>query len=188
LQPVGFIVHVTANDYVTSSKGVTLTANQTLLFPLARVITPSTVTVHGSVTDGTSGGILPNIVVQITDGVNAGKSTRTDGTGNYNIGSVTVGTFEMSAAAVSYYTTTTQATVSSSNSRMDFVLQRVPGPPPPPPPNVPGPGGGGGATTRYRIGAICVDGWISTATGSGACSSHGGVFCWQYTDGTCTNP
>jgi hypothetical protein len=188
LQPAGFIVNVTATGYVTSSKGVTLTANQTLLFPLARVTTASTITVHGTVTDGTSGGVLPNVVVQITDGVNAGKSTRTGGTGDYNIGNVTVGGFEMSAAAVSYYTTTTQATVSAIDSRRDFVLERIPGPPPSPPPNAPGPGGGGGATTRYRIGAICVDGWISSATGSGACSSHGGVACWRYSDGTCTNP
>lgn len=28
---------------------------------------------------------------------------------------------------------------------------------------------------NYRVGAICGDGWRSYATGSGACSSHGGV-------------
>jgi hypothetical protein len=37
----------------------------------------------------------------------------------------------------------------------------------------------------YRIGAICLDGWQSKATGSGACSHHGGVACWLYSDGTC---
>ena len=31
-----------------------------------------------------------------------------------------------------------------------------------------------------RIGAICKDGTTSTATGSGACSSHGGVDHWIY--------
>jgi hypothetical protein len=41
---------------------------------------------------------------------------------------------------------------------------------------------------RFRIGATCTDGWISSATGSGACSSHDGVTCWLYSDGTCTNP
>jgi hypothetical protein len=41
---------------------------------------------------------------------------------------------------------------------------------------------------RHRIGAICNDGWTSTATGSGACSHHGGVSCWRYSDGTCTKP
>jgi len=37
----------------------------------------------------------------------------------------------------------------------------------------------------YRVGAICNDGTQSSATGSGACSHHGGVMCWQYSDGTC---
>lgn len=31
-----------------------------------------------------------------------------------------------------------------------------------------------------RIGAVCNDGTTSTATGSGACSSHGGVDHWIY--------
>tara|TARA_Y100001970_G_C14199721_1_gene840392 strand:- start:144 stop:1079 length:936 start_codon:yes stop_codon:yes gene_type:complete len=34
--------------------------------------------------------------------------------------------------------------------------------------------------TRYRVGAICRDGWRSYATGSGACSWHGGVAYWLY--------
>lgn len=36
-----------------------------------------------------------------------------------------------------------------------------------------------------RIGATCRDGTLSNATGSGACSSHGGVSCWRYSDGSC---
>lgn len=44
------------------------------------------------------------------------------------------------------------------------------------------------APPRHRVGALCNDGWSSTATGSGACSHHGGVSCWQYSDGTCTKP
>jgi hypothetical protein len=43
-------------------------------------------------------------------------------------------------------------------------------------------------TGRYRIGAICNDGWHSSATGSGACSSHGGVRYWLYSDGTVPTP
>lgn len=45
-----------------------------------------------------------------------------------------------------------------------------------------------GITQRQRVGAICNDGTQSEATGSGACSHHGGVRCWLYDDGTCTNP
>jgi hypothetical protein len=33
-----------------------------------------------------------------------------------------------------------------------------------------------------RYGAICRDGWRSTATGSGACSHHGGVDHWLVYD------
>ena len=32
----------------------------------------------------------------------------------------------------------------------------------------------------HRIGAICEDGWRSYSTGSGTCSSHGGVDYWLY--------
>jgi len=49
-------------------------------------------------------------------------------------------------------------------------------------------GGGAAQDTRHRIGALCNDGTSSTATGSGACSHHGGVRCWKYSDGTCTKP
>jgi len=41
---------------------------------------------------------------------------------------------------------------------------------------------------RHRVGAVCNDGTTSSATGSGACSHHGDVSCWQYSDGTCTKP
>ena len=37
-------------------------------------------------------------------------------------------------------------------------------------------------TPVRRIGAICKDGWRSSATGSGACSHHGGVAYWLYSD------
>ena len=41
---------------------------------------------------------------------------------------------------------------------------------------------------RHRVGALCNDNTTSKATGKGACSHHGGVSCWQYSDGTCTKP
>ena len=34
--------------------------------------------------------------------------------------------------------------------------------------------------SHYRVGAICRDGWQSSATGRGACSHHGGVSEWLY--------
>ena len=41
---------------------------------------------------------------------------------------------------------------------------------------------------RVRTGALCDDGTTSGATGRGACSHHGGVRCWYYSDGSCTLP
>lgn len=35
-------------------------------------------------------------------------------------------------------------------------------------------------SSNGRTGAICKDGWISSATGRGACSHHGGVRTWLY--------
>lgn len=35
-----------------------------------------------------------------------------------------------------------------------------------------------GGNSNYRTGAICSDGWRSSATGRGACSHHGGVSTW----------
>jgi hypothetical protein len=36
------------------------------------------------------------------------------------------------------------------------------------------------SSISYKIGAYCNDGWESDATGSGACSHHGGVELWKY--------
>jgi hypothetical protein len=43
-------------------------------------------TISGHVTDGTSGGVLPNINIQTVDSENTVRSTRTDGAGDYAIG------------------------------------------------------------------------------------------------------
>jgi hypothetical protein len=82
----------------------------------------------GHLTDGTSGGALPNITVQITSGTNAGKSAVTDSSGNYVMSSLSAGTFTLSVAAVGYQTTTQQVTL-SANTRVDLVLQRASTPP-----------------------------------------------------------
>lgn len=33
---------------------------------------------------------------------------------------------------------------------------------------------------KIRVGAICNDGWVSSSTGRGTCSGHGGVSYWLY--------
>lgn len=41
------------------------------------------------------------------------------------------------------------------------------------------------SSNPVRTGAVCKDGTSSSATGRGACSGHGGVSCWNYSDGSC---
>jgi hypothetical protein len=36
------------------------------------------------------------------------------------------------------------------------------------------------SAVKVRVGAICLDGWISYSTGSGTCSHHGGVREWRH--------
>ncbi len=106
--------------------------------------TPSqSYTLSGTVTDGTSGGILPNITIAVADGPNAGKSTRSDGGGAYTLSGLSAGTFTVSVSATSYQTITRQVTLGGS-LRVDFVLPRSSPPPPvtPPPPAPPSAGTG----------------------------------------------
>jgi carboxypeptidase family protein len=95
---------------------------------ISKPISPSvpastTYSVNGLVTDGTSGGVLPNIVLRVADGPDAGKSATTDAGGRYAIGGIAPGTFTLSASAVSYLTRLTPVTV-SSDTRVDIVLSR----------------------------------------------------------------
>ena len=132
----GFTVNVTASGYVASSKGISLTSNQTLAFPLTKVVA-STFTLNGIVTDGTSGGILPGIRVSITSGTNAGKSSTTDSSGNYAFTGVAAGTLTISGSATSYTTVDKSVTV-TGNTRLDFVLPRIAAAPAPSPSPAPG--------------------------------------------------
>ena len=81
-------------------------------------------TVSGTVTDATSGGVLPNIAVRITDGPNSGKSATTGSAGTYAIPAVTAGTMTLSASATGYVTQT-KSVVVSADTRADWVLVRV---------------------------------------------------------------
>jgi hypothetical protein len=84
---------------------------------------PSTVSLSGTVIDGFSGGVLPNIAVQISDGPNAGKGTTTDAAGNYLLSALAPGTFTVTMSAVRYVTTTRSVTL-ATDSRLDVVLPR----------------------------------------------------------------
>jgi hypothetical protein len=86
--------------------------------------TPTTFTFSGLLTDGTSGGILPNIDVRIMNGVNQGQSVKTDSTGHYSFTGISNGTFNVQFSAVSYVTQTVPVTV-AGNTTVNIVLQRT---------------------------------------------------------------
>ena len=126
---------------------------------------------------------IAGATITITDGTYAGRSSATDGNGYYSIAGVS-GTFFLRATRLGYDTIAREVTV-GRDTRFDFAMASppvaTPAPTPTPSPSpspAPSPSG-------TRIGAICRDGTSSDATGSGACSSHGGVSCWRYSDGSC---
>jgi Carboxypeptidase regulatory-like domain/Bacterial Ig-like domain (group 2)/Putative binding domain, N-terminal len=107
---------------------VDITATYQSVAGRARItIAQSTFAIRGVVTDATSGGILPNIDLQITAGPNTGLATKTDSAGAYTLSGVLAGTQTVSASAVSYVTQAKNVTVVSSNATLDFVLVRTPG-------------------------------------------------------------
>jgi carboxypeptidase family protein/Big-like domain-containing protein/all-beta uncharacterized protein len=88
-------------------------------------IVNATYSLSGTVTDATSGGILPNINMQITSGPSTGLATKTDAAGAYTLTGVLAGAATVSASAVGYETQAKTATV-VGNTTLDFVLVRVP--------------------------------------------------------------
>ena len=84
----------------------------------------ATFTVSGSVSDGTSGGMLPNITIQITDSGGVSRSAVTGSTGAFSIGGLPAGSATLTASAVSYQTTTRTLAI-AADTRVDIVLPRV---------------------------------------------------------------
>ena len=84
-----------------------------------------TFTLSGNVTDGTSGGILPNINLAITSGPHTGVSTKTDASGAYTLTGLEAGAITVTASAVSYYSQDKALTL-IADARLDFVMVRSP--------------------------------------------------------------
>lgn len=103
--------------------------------PTAPKPTPpvTTATVHGTVTDGTSGGILPNILI-VTQ---YGQALKTDAAGQYQLTGIAIGPLFLTVSAESYITQRVTANI-AADTIVDVVLQRVapyiPAPPPAPRP------------------------------------------------------
>ena len=130
-------------------------------------------TVAGVLSEASGGAPISGANVRINDGPYVGQSSSTDGNGYYSIAGIN-GAISLVGSKAGYDNAVRFLTV-STDTRFDMTMVRTAPAPPPP-------------TSRYRVGATCNDGTSSSATGSRACSSHGGVRCWRYSDGTCTNP
>ncbi len=89
---------------------------------------PTAFTLSGTITDGTSGGILPDIEVSAP-----GVAVRSDGAGHYQLPGVPAGAVTVQFAAASYVTQTKALTL-NENAVVDVVLQRVVPPAPAPAP------------------------------------------------------
>jgi hypothetical protein len=106
-------------DITATYQGVTGRSHLTIAKPEA-----STYTIMGTVTDETSGGVLPNINVQATDSRQNSTSTVTDSSGSYSISVLAAGRVTIVASAISYQTTQLTASI-SANTRLDIVLKRT---------------------------------------------------------------
>src|SRR5262245_12828199 len=98
LQSGEFTVNITAAGYTSLTQKVTLRADARLSFALQvgrRVIS-------GTITDATSHGVLPNILVAVSSGPNAGQSTRTDATGSFALAGISNEITLLQASATSY--------------------------------------------------------------------------------------
>jgi hypothetical protein len=96
------------------------------ILSLAPHSAPTAFTIAGTITDGTSGGLLPQIEVSA-----GGQAVRSDGAGHYQLSSVATGAVTVQFAAAGYVTQTRTLTL-NENSVLDVVLQRVAAAPAPP--------------------------------------------------------
>jgi hypothetical protein len=83
-----------------------------------------TFSITGTVTDGTTGGVLPNVDVQAAESGGKTTTAKTNGAGAYALNGIAAGPVVLSAAPVSYEPKTVNVTL-SANSVVDIVLTRT---------------------------------------------------------------
>lgn len=88
----------------------------------------TTFTLGGTIIDGLSLGVLPNVGVRIVDGANAGKSATTNGAGDYSIADVAPGSMTVIAGPTSYHPEATRGVVVADDTRLDIYMARMPPP------------------------------------------------------------
>lgn len=121
------VAGVTASGLVTAiaAGDADITATyRTISGKLRVTIARPAFTISGTLHDGTSGGVLPRVVVQAVDSSGTTRSTTTDAAGAYAISGVAPGTVTLTITAASYIPMVQTANV-SADTRVDLVLTRV---------------------------------------------------------------
>jgi hypothetical protein len=122
---------VVAKVNYTYGAALTKSADGTAAVPLS--VAP-TFSLAGAITEETAAAWpVPQVAVQVVDGPNAGKSSSTDGGGNYMLTDLTPGSFTVRATANGYIAADSGVTV-AADTRLDLKLTRTPVSAPPPPP------------------------------------------------------
>ena len=85
---------------------------------------PTAFTISGTLRDGTSGGVLPRVLVQATDSTGTARSATTDASGGYAIAGVSPGPITLTVAITGYEPMRQTAGV-AADTRVDLVLTRL---------------------------------------------------------------
>lgn len=165
LQAGQFELNISASGYSSLSQKVTLQTSTTMSFALQ----VGRRTISGTITDATSRGVLPNILIVAVGGTTAGQSTRSDAQGRYALSGVSTDTTGIQASATSYFTGN-WSVPTGGDVEVNIVMTRTGGttsPPPTPAPPRPEPtppaggvvitfSGGSGGLTSYTEGGFTV--------------------------------
>ena len=125
------IANVSASGVVTgvAAGDADITATYQAIGGKARVTivrpAPSTFTISGTLRDGTSAGILPNVPIQAADGAGTTRSVTTDASGGFAISGVPPGAVTLTIT-IAGYEPMTQTTSVSADTHVDLVLTRQP--------------------------------------------------------------
>jgi carboxypeptidase family protein len=122
---------------------------------------PTAFSLNGQVTDSATGAGIPGATVFIADGPNAGRSTRTDASGNYSLAELLQSGFTVNVSASNYVSQSTGVTLTSNQM---LSLQLTPQPTTPTPP---------GAIVIGFNGLIVHDATVTNYTESGFTISTG---------------
>jgi hypothetical protein len=93
---------------------------------------PPTFTLQGVVSQTGSSSPVQGATLGVVDGINAGRSTSTDGNGFYNLGQLQVGSFTLHAVK-NGYATTDKSVELTGDLRFNFTMTANPPPPAPAP-------------------------------------------------------